>query len=94
MCPKQSQKWIVVGSMIFLSFICPFVHGNNFPGYAIYHVVASGCSCRGACTPSQDQREEEIQTEEQMAMVEKEMAKVEPEREMGGKTSGVYPALP
>ena len=65
-----------------------FVHVNNFPGYAIYYVVASGCSCRGACTPSQDQREEEIQPEEQMAMVEK------PEREMGGKTSGVYPALP
>ena len=63
-------------------------------------MVASGCSCRGACTPSQDQREEEIQSEEQIAMVEKEMAKVEkeiakvePEREMGGKTSGVYPAL-
>ena len=57
-------------------------------------MVASGCSCRGACTHSQDQREEEIQPEEQMAMVQKEMAKVEPEREMGGKTSGVYPALP
>ena len=68
-------------------------------------MVASGCSCKGACTPSQ--REEEIQPEEQIAMVEKEMAKVEkeiakvekemakvePEWEMGGKTSGVYPAL-
>ena len=60
----------------------------------MYYVVASGCSCRGACTPSQDQREEEIQPEEQIAMVEKEMVKVEPKREMGGKTSGVYPALP
>ena len=57
-------------------------------------MVASGCSCRGACTPSLDQREDEIQTEEQMVMVEKEMAKVELEVEMGGRTSGVYPALP
>ena len=43
--------WIV-GSLLFSSLnriIC-------CSGYAIYFLIASGCSCRGACTPSQDQR--------------------------------------
>ena len=60
-----------------------------FSGYAIYFLIASGCSCRGACTPSQDERRE-LEDEEEM----EEMEKMEVDREMVGVKSGVYPALP
>jgi len=54
-------------------------------GYAIYFLIASGCSCRGACTPSQDLRREREE--------EGEMEKMEADGEMVGMMSPTYPAL-
>lgn len=60
-------------------------------GYAIYFLIASGCSCRGACTPSQDERREREEEEEEEM---EEMEKMEVDEDMVGMKSGVYPALP
>jgi len=60
-------------------------------GYAIYFLIASGCSCRGACSPSQDERREREEEEEEE---EGREAKMGEEGEMLGMMPGVYPALP
>jgi len=41
-------------------------------GYAIYFMIASGCSCRGACSPSQEQRREREEEEEKEEEEERE----------------------
>ena len=50
-------------------------------------MIASGCSCRGGCTPSQDQR---IEEEEEETRGEGE----EGEEMVGMMGHRVYPALP
>merc|ERR1712060_1048737 len=55
-------------------------------GYAFYFMIASGCSCRGGCTPSQDQR---IEEEEEETRGEGE----EGEEMVGMMGHRVYPAL-
>ena len=82
MLQSLCNVWIV-GAFCFSDFKTEF---NAFSGYAIYFLIASGCSCRGACSPSQDQRREEEE--------EGREAKMEEDGEMQGMMPGVYPALP
>merc|ERR1719397_882057 len=61
-------------------------------GYTIYFLIASGCSCRGACTPSQEKRRERGEEEEEEEA--EEMEKMEADGEtMGMMSPTVYPAL-
>ena len=55
-------------------------------------MIASGCSCRGACSPSQEQRREREEEKEEEEEEGRE-AKMGEDGEMVGMMSGVYPSL-
>ena len=80
-----SNPSAMFGLLVRSGFLIEF---NAFSGYAIYFLIASGCSCRGACSPSQDERREREDEDEGRE------ATMGEEGEMLGMMSGVYPALP